>query len=65
MIRFTVKGNFDRTFKFLKKMEDFDVAKIPIDPPHHITLGIAVNSLKSASPAARKFIDVAVETLRS
>ncbi len=51
--------------KLITERLDFDVAKIPIDPPHHITLGIAVNSLKSASPAARKFIDVAVETLRS
>ena len=28
MIRFTVKGNFDRTFKFLKKMENFEVKDI-------------------------------------
>lgn len=28
MVRFTVKGDFNRTFKFLKKMESFEVTKI-------------------------------------
>lgn len=51
--------------KLITERLEFDVAKVPIDPPNNITLGIAVNSLKSASPAARKFIDVAVDTLRS
>ena len=51
--------------KLITERLEFDVAKVPIDPPNNITLGIAVNSLKSASPAARKFIDVAVDTLQS
>ena len=51
--------------KLITERLEFDGAKVPIDPPNNITLGIAVNSLKSASPAARKFIDVAVDTLRS
>lgn len=40
------------------------VVKLPLDPPQHITLGIAVPSLENASPAVRRFIDFAVERLR-
>ena len=40
------------------------VVKLPLDPPQHISLGIAVPSLESASPAVRRFIDFAVEQLR-
>lgn len=40
------------------------VVKLPLDPPQHITLGIAVPSLAQASPAVRRFIDFAVERLR-
>ena len=40
------------------------VVKLPLDPPQHISLGIAVPSLDSASPAVRRFIDFAVERLR-
>ena len=40
------------------------VVKLPLDPPQHISLGIAVPSLENASPAVRRFIDFAVEKLR-
>jgi DNA-binding transcriptional LysR family regulator len=33
-----------------------NVAIRPLDPPHYITLGIALPSLQDASPAAKKFI---------
>ena len=36
MIRFTVKGNFDRTFKFLKKMEKRD----------HVIFVLEINIIK-------------------
>jgi len=41
-----------------------DVAKLPLDPPQSIVLGIAVPSLEGASPAARRFIDYAVQQLK-
>lgn len=40
-----------------------DVAKIPLEPPQKITLGIAMRSLKNASPAARRFVKCAAENL--
>lgn len=49
--------------KLITDKLDFDVIKMPVDPPQSITLGIAMNSLKSASPAVRKFVDVAVKML--
>ena len=39
------------------------VTEVPFDPPQFVTLGISVPSLKEASPAARKFIDCAIETV--
>lgn len=42
----------------------FNVVKLPLDPPQSIDLGIAIPSLKNASPAARRFIDYAVQQLR-
>ena len=44
---------------------NFDVVKLPLDPPQSIDLGIAIPSLKSASPAAKRFIHYAVQQLRS
>lgn len=40
-----------------------NVVKLPLDPPEHITLGIAVPSLTSASPAVRKFIEYATQMI--
>lgn len=37
---------------------------LPLDPPQSIELGIAVPSLRKASPAARRFIDYLVRALR-
>ena len=42
---------------------DYDVVKIPVDPPQHITFGIAISSLKNATPAVRKFVDMATKML--
>lgn len=40
-----------------------DVVKLPLDPPQYIELGIAIPSLRNASPAVRRFIDYAVKRL--
>ena len=42
---------------------DYDVVKVPVDPPQHIALGIAISSLKNATPAVRKFVGMATEML--
>ena len=39
------------------------VAEVPFDPPQFVTLGISVPSLREASPAAKKFIACAIETV--
>ncbi|MBQ9833103.1 MAG: LysR family transcriptional regulator [Clostridia bacterium] len=39
------------------------VVTLPFDPPHSISLGIAVPSLKDTSPATKKFIDCVKSTL--
>lgn len=41
----------------------FDVAKLPLDPPQSLTLGIALPSLAQASPAAKRFVQYAVTKL--
>ncbi len=41
------------------------VAEVPFDPPQYISLGIAVPSLKDASPAVRKFIELVLEMRES
>lgn len=40
-----------------------DVVKLPLDPPQHITLGIAVPNLDSVAPAVKKFVEYAVRLL--
>jgi len=39
------------------------VAELPFDPPQFVMLGVSVPSLKEASPAAKKFISCAIETV--
>ena len=34
-----------------------EVAEVPLDPPQYISLGLALPSLKEASPATKRFID--------
>lgn len=41
----------------------FNVAKLPVDPPFFLTLGIALPSMEQASPAVRRFVKFAVERL--
>lgn len=41
-----------------------NVAMLPLDPPRSITLGIAVPSMESVSPAAKKFISYSIKMLR-
>lgn len=41
----------------------FDVVKLPLDPPQSITLGIAIPSLRQASPAVKRFVNYAVQRL--
>ena len=43
---------------------NFNVVKLPLDPPQSIDLGIAIPSIKKVSPAAKRFIDYAVQHLR-
>lgn len=40
-----------------------NVVKLPLDPPRHITLGIALHSLSGASPAVRAFVKYAAKRL--
>lgn len=40
-----------------------DAVMIPLDPPQEITMGLAVPSLKEATPAVRCFVDFAVKKL--
>ena len=42
---------------------DYDVVKLPLDPPQHLTMGIAIQSQKKASPAAKKFMEYAIRIL--
>lgn len=42
---------------------DCDVARLPLDPPEKITLGIAVPGWDQASPAVRRFVAHAVRLL--
>ena len=35
------------------------IAEVPFDPPQYVSLGLAVPSLKEASPAAKRFIQIA------
>ena len=41
----------------------FNVVKLPLDPPQSITLGIASPSLRQASPAVKRFVNYAVQRL--
>lgn len=41
-----------------------DVVKLPLNPPQHIVLGIALPSWQNASPAAKRFIKYSVERLQ-
>ncbi|MFQ8603052.1 MAG: LysR family transcriptional regulator [Anaerovoracaceae bacterium] len=41
-----------------------DVVKLPLNPPQHIVLGIALPSWHNASPAAKRFIKYSVERLQ-
>ena len=42
---------------------NYDIVKLPLDPPQQLTMGIAIHSLKEASPAVRKFVEYAVRIL--
>ncbi|MBC8536543.1 LysR family transcriptional regulator [Feifania hominis] len=42
-----------------------NVAEIPFSPPQYITLGIAVPSLRDASPVTRRLVEYAKKTMRS
>ena len=42
---------------------EYDVVKLPLEPPQYITMGIAIHSLEEAAPAVRKFVDYAVRML--
>lgn len=43
----------------------FDVVQLPLDPPQYITVGIAVPSYHSATPAVREFVQFAMKRLRT
>lgn len=49
--------------KLITKKQPYDVAKLPLDPPRKIALGIAVPSLKNASPAVKRFADYSAKRL--
>lgn len=41
-----------------------DVAKVPVDPPESITLGVILPSLQHASPAVKRFVTYAESVLK-
>ena len=49
--------------KLITENWECNVTMLPIDPPYSITFGIALPSIKNASPAVRRFIDFAVKRL--
>lgn len=49
--------------ELITKRWECDIRKLPLDPPQHITLGIAVHSFENSSPAVRKFISLARQSL--
>lgn len=51
--------------ELITKRWECNVKMLPLNPPQHITLGLAVHSFDNASPAVRKFIDLAVKRLTS
>ncbi len=50
--------------ELITKRWDFDVKKLPLDPPQFITLGIALGSVQNVAPAAKQFIAYAVKRLK-
>lgn len=49
--------------ELLTKRWEYDVKKLPLDPPQKITLGIAALDLDGLSPASKRFLKFAVEEL--
>lgn len=49
--------------QLITKNWNCDVVKLPLTPPQHITLGIALPSLEQASPAVQCFVAYAVKAL--
>lgn len=47
-----------------KKWDSDAVARVPFSPPQFVELGIAVPSMKEASPAARKLIECSVQCMK-
>ncbi len=49
--------------ELITKKWQSNVVKLPLDPPQQIMLGIALPSLKTASPAVKRFVDYATSHL--
>lgn len=49
--------------ELITKRWQCDVVKLPLDPPQQITLGMALPSLKTASPAVKRFVSYATNRL--
>lgn len=49
--------------ELITKRWECNVVKMPLDPPQFITFGLAIHSLKGASPAVKRFVDFAVKML--
>lgn len=60
-----IEENLGMTITNQLVVEDlhYDIVKLPLDPPQHFTMGIAIHSLKDASPAVRTFTEYAVRML--
>lgn len=52
------------TNELITKKWEGNVVRLPLDQPQHITLGIALHSMKKASPAVRQFIEYSVKHLK-
>lgn len=50
--------------RLITEGKNFDLAMLPLDPPRHITLGIAVPCPEALSPAAARFISYLVRIIR-
>ncbi len=44
---------------------DFNIVKIPVDPPQSIKLGIAIQNLESASPATKRFVNFTIKCFKN
>lgn len=50
--------------RLISKNWNGNIVTLPFDPPQYVSLGIAVPNLEEASPAAKRFIELAKKTIK-